>query len=162
MPCWGNSWKWRSNTLLDLTLCAEAEFGRWITLLFEATSAKFDFREIMSRLSRWSSFIQVWKEIFPFLKLDQHQTLRVSGHVSVDRVTQLANSFWTLRRWQQPLPRNHGDAVTVGTLWGLAAGVRTSMVMNRAAKKYKKIMYFFWDVHSLTCNRCFQWCGTWE
>lgn len=82
MPSSGNSWKWRSNTLLDLTLCAEAawisinpwiqlrflgqEFGRWIALLFEATSAKFDFGEIMSRLSRWASFIQVWKEIFLF------------------------------------------------------------------------------------------------
>lgn len=83
MPSSGNSWKWRLNTLLDLTLCAEAawisinpwiqlrflgqEFGRWIALLFEATSGKFDFGEIMSRLSRWASFIQVWKEIFLFL-----------------------------------------------------------------------------------------------
>ena len=69
----------------------------------------------------------------------------VSRHVSVDRVIQLANSFWTPGRWQQPLPRNHGDAVTVGTLWGLGQVCGgTSRVMYRAAKK---VMYFFFETY---------------
>ena len=76
------------------------------------------------------------KRNLSFLNSDQDQSLRVSGHVSVDRAIQLANSFWTLGRWQQPLPRNHGDAVTVGTLWGLGQVCGgTSMVMYRAATK---------------------------
>ena len=140
MPCWGNSWKWRSNTLLDLTLCAEAEFGRWITLLFEATSAKFDFGEIMSRLSRWLAFIQVWKEIFLFF----NQT-KINHWGFPDMFPLIGSYSLPTVFGHSGGDSNHFQGTMVmlwrsGTLWGLVAGVRTSMVMNRAAKKN---MYFF-------------------
>lgn len=98
----------------------------------------------MCRLSRWSSFIQVWKEILLFLKSDQDQTLRVSGHVSVDRVIQGLPTVFGRPGGDS----NHFQGTMVmlwrsGTLWGLAAGVLTSMVMNRAAKK----TWFFFETY---------------